>query len=137
MKHMKSFILGKASEARSEERSVRHRKSVLLGGLIFFLFFGIFGFSQTAEAETITTESGEWKWEYWTSPPSKQTKVSYSQAASSTSSSASLLVEKSNITAATRRASMARNNNFLFVLHFIITTSLVYVYMLSQNELIV
>ena len=80
MKRMKSFILGKASEARSEERSVRHRKSVLLGGLIFFLFFGIFGFSQTAEAETITTESGEWKWEYWTSPPSKQTKVSYSFA---------------------------------------------------------
>ena len=59
MKHMKSFI----------------RKSLLL-----ILFFGIFGFSQTAEAETITTESGEWKWEYWTSPPSKQTKVSYSFA---------------------------------------------------------
>ncbi len=50
------------------------------GILPLLLFLGVFLFTGSAEAKTISTEDGEWKWEYWTSPPSKITKDSYSFA---------------------------------------------------------
>ena len=56
----------------------------------------------------------------------------HSHAASSTISSDSLSDEKSISTAAMRRASIARNNNFLLVLHFIIISLLDDEYRLTQ-----